>query len=295
MGTFYMCSTAALEALSKTAFKVYSYLCLSANNFTRDSYKSKNTIAKACKISISSVVRATKELCEKGLLEIKKRFKENGRQTSNLYILLDCTQLKMGAEKPSKRPNSSTPSSNTEKAKDGVQTDLRLFKCASIPFHAELSANELKVYSYLSFRAGKDGQCMPAKKDIAAGCGISVPTVSRAIRKLQHENLISVVPQTREKVFGNNGISVNIYILNTVQLTEPPKQEKKHINVIILIKVLFSYLLPLLTPSHISLVIPQRTISRMKVTNNLRNKSIFSKLTKWYRLYKGTNHAGAPP
>ena len=93
MGNFFMCNSAALRSnLSKTAFKVYSYLSVCANNKTRESFTSKNTIAAACEISLSSVVRATKELCSVGLLEIKARYRGNGSQTSNRYILLDNIQ-----------------------------------------------------------------------------------------------------------------------------------------------------------------------------------------------------------
>ena len=75
MGNFYLCSSIALQAaLSKKAFKVYSFLAMGASNEDRSCFPSKETIAKKCKISLSTVVRATRELCEKGLIKIQKRF-----------------------------------------------------------------------------------------------------------------------------------------------------------------------------------------------------------------------------
>ena len=101
MENFYLCNSAVLQAkLSKSAFKVYSFLSMGANNTTRSCYHSKDTIAKKCGVSLSTVTRAIKDLCDKGLLEIKRRFREHGRQTTNLYILIDNPQLKLGAEQP---------------------------------------------------------------------------------------------------------------------------------------------------------------------------------------------------
>lgn len=103
MGDFFMCNSAALQSnLSKTTFKVYSYLSVCANNKTRTCFTSKGTIAAACEISLSSVVRATKELSSVGLLEIKARYRKNGRQTSNRYILLDNIQITIPSVKRSK-------------------------------------------------------------------------------------------------------------------------------------------------------------------------------------------------
>ena len=102
MESFYLCNSAALQAnLSKSAFKIYSFLSMSANSKTRDSYYKKSNIAALCHTSESTVVRAVRELCSKGLLEVKKRFKGKGQQTSNLYILLDGQQLHMEPTAPS--------------------------------------------------------------------------------------------------------------------------------------------------------------------------------------------------
>ena len=109
MGNFYLCNSAALQAgLSKTAFKVYSFLAMGANNESRSCFPSKETIAKKCKISLSTVVRATRELCKKGLIKIQRRFWDKGHQTSNLYILLDNPQLGLGSEGPAEGNNPSS-------------------------------------------------------------------------------------------------------------------------------------------------------------------------------------------
>jgi DNA-binding MurR/RpiR family transcriptional regulator len=219
MSNFYLCSSAALDmGLSKSAFKIYTFLALSANSITRGSYYKRSNIAARCNVSESTVVRACRELCRKGFLEIRQRFLKRGQQTSNLYILLDNPQLKMVSTEPqdviSSDPKNST-NAGKDMAQEGISAKLQLFRCNPTAFHAHLSANVLKVYSYLSLRAGADGYTFPSKKDIAAGCGISVSTVSRGLKVLLQAGLIDIKPQTRANTFGNNGSSENCYILNT--------------------------------------------------------------------------------
>jgi len=167
MENFYLCNSAALQAdLSKSAFKVYSFLSMGANNKTRSCFHSKGTIAKQCSISASTVVRAIRELCEKGLLETQRRFRESGKQTSNRYTLIDNPQLKMGSTTSDKDEKEVPPLVSFRQDKESCesfQRKLRLFRCHSSVFYVNLSPNELKVYSYLTFRAGKDAQCLPSK------------------------------------------------------------------------------------------------------------------------------------
>jgi DNA-binding transcriptional MocR family regulator len=284
MGNFYLCNSVALKAgLTKSTFKVYSFLALGANNNTRSCFHSRKTIAAKCKISVSSVIRSCKELCEKGLLEIRKRYRESGKQTTNLYILLDNTQLKIGADKPSNDRSTNIVTKRkvtTKSSNKSLQDKMRLFKCNSSAFNSNLSANTLKVYSYLSLRAGNDGQCMPSKKGIAADCKISLPTVSRAIKKLCTVGLISIIPQTRYEAYGNNGTSVNLYILNAKPIQSASKNIVSTSNAIYLKSLIFCSLLLYLTPSLISPVTPQRTKYRMKVTLKQRKEYLISKLTK---------------
>ena len=95
--SYFLCNTTALQAsLTKSTFTVYQYLAKSADNETRSCYKKGKTIAAKCGLSYRTVQRATKELAEKGLLEIRKQFVERGiinttkgKQINNLFILKD--------------------------------------------------------------------------------------------------------------------------------------------------------------------------------------------------------------
>ena len=229
MSNFYLCSSAAIDmGLSKSAFKIYSFLALSANRVTRDSYYKRSNIAVRCNVSESTVVRSCRELCEKGLLEIRQRFLKKGQQTSNLYILLDNPQLKMASKEPQDVISSDLDNSAPKgkgATQEGIPSKLQLFRCNPTAFREHLSANALKVYSYLSLRAGSEGYTFPAKKDIAAGCGISVSTVFRAVKVLLQAGLIDIEPQTRAKTFGNDGTSENCYILQVNP--ECPNDEKE--------------------------------------------------------------------
>lgn len=207
METFYLVNS-EIFGLSGSTAVVYNFLCRANNVSTGKSFYGKKAIARACNISKSTVVRAIRALCKKGLLEIRRRF-DHGRQTSNNYILIDNPQMKMDAENASHDGNPATEQSTVQTQ----PSQPRLFTCR-LPADAQnLSANELKVYSYLSYRADTDGNCKPAKKEIAADCGISLSTVSRAIKTLNAAGLIEIRPQTRLDLFGNNGTSVNQYIL----------------------------------------------------------------------------------
>jgi len=284
MENFYLCNSAALQAdLSKSAFKVYSFLSMGANNKTRSCFHSKGTIAKQCSISASTVVRAIRELCEKGLLEIQRRFRESGKQTSNRYTLIDNPQLKMGATTSNKDEEEVLPLVCAKQDKvpcESFQKRLRLFRCHSSVFHVNLSPNELKIYSYLSFRAGKDAQCLPSKRTIASDCGISISTVSRAIKRLCQADLLEVLPQSRMETCGNNGTSVNLYVLKSAMPSKIDEISRKQGETVSIKTGLLYLLLPFLTPSPMSPVTPHGTISRMKVTLKQRKEDLISKLVK---------------
>lgn len=282
MENFYLCNSAALQAnLSKSAFKVYSFLAMSANNRTRSSFYKRSNIAMHCHMSVSTVNRAVRELCGKGLLEVKRRFLKKGQQTSNDYILIDNPQLTTN-DMVASQANQTQPKSNCDnyakKAQNDVLAKLRLFKCSPAGFQVKLSPSEMKVYSCLFFHAGRSGQCKPSKKRIASDCSMSVATVTRAIRKLKSAGLISIVPQTRMERYGNNGTSVNLYILNA--LTNRKKHPRRQFTS--LWKVLFYLFFIRLTPSPMSPVTPHRTISRTKVTLKQRKVYFISLLAKCY-------------
>ena len=277
MEPFYLCNSAALQAnLSKSAFKVYSFLAMSANNQTRSSFYKRSNIAKHCHMSESTVIRAVRELCTKGLLEVKYRFLGKGRQTSNDYILIDNPQLTTDDFAPSQGQQDRE---HTDKeVENAAQVKLRLFQCSTSAFQVKLSPSEMKVYAYLSFRAGKSGQCKPAKREIASDCGISMATVTRVLHRIQDSGLISIVSQTRQERYGNNGTSVNLYRLNV----RPEEQKNPSRNLTPLWKVLF---FARLTPSPVSRMTPHRTKSRRKVPLKQRKEYFISQLVKWYTAY----------
>ncbi len=68
---------------------VYTMLCMYADNDSKDSHPSVSTLAKKCYCSENTVRSALKKLHEVGVIEIKGRVREDGSQTSNLYIILD--------------------------------------------------------------------------------------------------------------------------------------------------------------------------------------------------------------
>lgn len=287
MSNFYLCNSAALELnLSKMAFKVYSFLAAAANNKTRSCFHSKSTIAKHCNVSISSVIRATKELCDKGLLRIKRRFCINGRQTSNTYVLLDnpqCTMNDSSSNKASKESQEKVPTNDKKGVSAHSQGKVRLFACPSSLLQLKLSAIELKVYSYLLYRARENKSCRPSKKNIAAACNISVSTVFRATKKLAECGLLEIRRLTRKDVYGNNGTSVNLYIIKT-----PNQPTFSNSSWFIWILCAF---LSCLTPSPMSWLTPQGTRDRTKVTYNLRDIKISSKVVKRYIVHNHTFHA----
>lgn len=68
---------------------VYAVLCYFADNRTRDAYPSISTIAKKACCSENTVRASLKTLKELGLIDVKERADSNGKQMSNVYILLN--------------------------------------------------------------------------------------------------------------------------------------------------------------------------------------------------------------
>ena len=73
--------------MSPIAFYVYCYLC-KCRNRKGGCYPSKQTIASACGIAVSSVSKAIKQLSDAGLIVVTKNFRV-GRQINNSYELTD--------------------------------------------------------------------------------------------------------------------------------------------------------------------------------------------------------------
>ncbi|WP_312048239.1 helix-turn-helix domain-containing protein [Anaerotignum sp.] len=85
-GTFFVVQNQMFNCkLSPIAFYVYCYLCKCRNKIS-GCYPSKQTIASACGIAISSVSKAIKQLSDKGLIVVTKNF-NGGRQINNSYLI----------------------------------------------------------------------------------------------------------------------------------------------------------------------------------------------------------------
>ena len=68
-----------------------------------------------------------------------------------------------------------------------------------------LPSRAIMVYQYLSDRAGKDKQCFPSIRRIAADLSISESTVKRALKDLEGAGYISWMNRRRqygERAFG---------------------------------------------------------------------------------------------
>lgn len=72
--------------LSPIAFYVYCYLC-KCRNKKSGCYPSKQTIATACGIAVSSVSKAIKQLSDAGLIVVTRNFR-GGRQINNSYEII---------------------------------------------------------------------------------------------------------------------------------------------------------------------------------------------------------------
>ncbi|MBE6745121.1 MAG: helix-turn-helix domain-containing protein [Ruminococcaceae bacterium] len=224
----------------------------------------------------STVIRAIRELCQKGLLRVNKCFKENGRQTTNRYILVDEPQTTFPTEPPVESVDAPAVSTDAETIKGSPakpQKPIHFFPCSPATFHVKLTPVELKIHHYLVYRTGKDLSCKPSKKNIAADCNVSLSTVFRAIRKLRICGLLEVQKLTRKETCGNNGTSVNLYRLKKPIIAPSlPQRHNWHV------RLLLCALLSRVTSSLLSWVTPQRTMSRTKVTLKQRKEEFNSKL-----------------
>lgn len=68
---------------------VYMTLCLFTDNASKQSYPSAQTIADTASVSRNSVFRALKSLETTGYIRREKRTFGRGKQTTNVYYLLD--------------------------------------------------------------------------------------------------------------------------------------------------------------------------------------------------------------
>lgn len=276
-------STAALEAsISTKAYKVYLILCQYANNSTRECFVSKRTIAEKAALSLSGVVRATRELVQEGLIAIVSRFRENGRQTSNRYTVLDCPQLRM--------EDTQNPPSIKEQGK------VRLFPIN--PNAVQLPALACRIYSFLTSLAGRVRECSASRKTIADACGVTSSTVTKSLSLLCREGFLHRIRQTRWAKYGHHGTRANLFVL-----TSPcRKLSSAALRCMIAVSLLALHaasLLPaknreqrrasasrlphffFLTPSPCAQLTPQRTNVLTKVTVSLKGKNKWIPEDKW--------------
>jgi predicted transcriptional regulator len=76
-----------LEVLKPIELTTYVALGQYADNKTKECWPSVTKLAKDIQRSRYSTIKALQGLEEKGVIEIKERYKDKGEQTSNLYIL----------------------------------------------------------------------------------------------------------------------------------------------------------------------------------------------------------------
>ena len=86
--------------LGAIGIAVYVALCKHADNDTQECYPSHAAIGKAIGLSAPTVSKALARLCELNLITVEHRYDDAGRQTSNLYTLLDFRPV----EKPDTHP-----------------------------------------------------------------------------------------------------------------------------------------------------------------------------------------------
>ena len=75
-----------LEVLKPIELTTYVALGQYADNKTKECWPSVTKLAKDIKRSRFSTIKALQGLEDKGVVEIKERYKDKGEQTSNLYI-----------------------------------------------------------------------------------------------------------------------------------------------------------------------------------------------------------------
>ena len=76
-------------------------------------------------------------------------------------------------------------------------------------YRSELPHRAVSVYTYLSDRANKDGECWPAIPTIARELKLSQSTVRRALQDLRKAGLLT----TEQRLRDNGGKSSLLYTL----------------------------------------------------------------------------------
>ncbi|WMJ77844.1 helix-turn-helix domain-containing protein [Sedimentibacter sp. MB35-C1] len=184
-----------------TKTNVYSKLVYAAikkySNSKGTCFPSRNTLARLCNISLSTLRKAINSLVDASILDKKYRYRENRSQTSNMYTLMPF-----------------------------MTSGDYYFKVRADIFELELTEIETVVYMYLCSCANKDSECYPSISQISAACGVSQTSVKSAIKGLCESGLILKINQFRK----DGGKRNNMYKLITEEINPVKIDEFKQIN-----------------------------------------------------------------
>ena len=173
MNDFYATLDLNISSLTPRSVKLLAFLQAHADK-EGVSFWSKRKTCEALGISESTYARALRELTREGLVEVKPRFDENGRQRSNIYRVLNTKGLKYRADM------------------DDVE---------------KLHYREVKVYSQIMLQIGEDSWAI-SRRSLADACGCSKRSISRLVAALRDKGILCVRAEDRS-FMGNKGQSFN--------------------------------------------------------------------------------------
>lgn len=173
MNDFYATLDLNISSLTPRSVKLLAFLQAHADK-EGVSFWSKRKTCEALGISESTYARALRELTRAGLVEVKPRFDENGRQRSNTYRVVNTKGLKYRADM------------------DDVE---------------KLHHHEMKVYSQIMLQIGEDSWAI-SRRSLADACGCSKRSISRLVAALRDKGILCVRAEDRS-FMGNKGQSFN--------------------------------------------------------------------------------------
>lgn len=77
------------DTLRSSDKSVYAALCMYADNRTAECWPGRDTLLSKAGVSDRTLRNSLDTLRSKGYIDVVHRYAENGRQLSNLYVLLD--------------------------------------------------------------------------------------------------------------------------------------------------------------------------------------------------------------
>ena len=173
MNDFYATLDLNISSLTPRSVKLLAFLQAHADK-EGVSFWSKRKTCEALGISESTYARALRELTRAGLVEVKPRFDENGRQRSNTYRVVNTKGLKYRAD----------------------MEDVE-----------KLHHREMKVYSQIMLQIGEDSWAI-SRRSLADACGCSKRSISRLVAALRDKGILCVRAEDRS-FMGNKGQSFN--------------------------------------------------------------------------------------